>query len=109
MASHLGAFVAGDLEAVLADYAEDAVVLTQDGTHRGRGEIAGLFEGLLAEFSDPDATLFLDEQLVEGEYGYVVWHGETPAAEYEFATDTFVVRDGEIVAQTFAGKVTPRE
>jgi hypothetical protein len=27
---------------------------------------------------------------------------------YEMATDTFVVRDGKIVAQSFAGKITPK-
>ena len=26
----------------------------------------------------------------------------------EFATDTFVVRDGKIVVQTFAAKITPK-
>jgi hypothetical protein len=27
---------------------------------------------------------------------------------YEMATDTFVVRDGKIVAQSFTGKITPK-
>jgi hypothetical protein len=27
---------------------------------------------------------------------------------YELATDTFVVRDGKIVAQSFTGKITPK-
>jgi len=27
---------------------------------------------------------------------------------YEVGTDTFVVRDGKIVAQSFAGKMTPK-
>ena len=27
---------------------------------------------------------------------------------YELGTDTFVIRDGKIVAQSFAGKVTPK-
>jgi hypothetical protein len=28
---------------------------------------------------------------------------------YEMGTDTFVVRDGKIVAQSFTGKVTPED
>lgn len=106
--SHLQAFESGDLETVLDDYAEDAVVVSQLGTFRGREEIAGLFEQLLEEFSAPEASVALDDQVVEGEYGYVVWHGETPVHDYEFATDTVVVRDGSIVAQTFAAKLTPK-
>jgi hypothetical protein len=31
---------------------------------------------------------------------------ETTDNVYEIATDTFVVRDGKIVAQSFAGKIT---
>jgi hypothetical protein len=27
---------------------------------------------------------------------------------YEMATDTFVVQDGKIVAQSFTGKITPK-
>jgi hypothetical protein len=28
---------------------------------------------------------------------------------YEIGTDTFVVRDGKVVAQSFTGKVTPKD
>jgi hypothetical protein len=31
-----------------------------------------------------------------------------PPTTYEFGTDTFVVRDGKILVQTFAGKITPK-
>jgi len=37
-----------------------------------------------------------------------VWHAETPDNEYRFASDTFVVRDGEIVAQSLAADVSPK-
>ena len=45
---------------------------------------------------------------VEGEYAYIVWSGETPDNIYELGTDTFVVREGKIVAQSFASKITPK-
>ena len=32
------------------------------------------------------------------------WVAETPDTSYEFATDTFVVQNGKIVAQSFAAK-----
>jgi len=31
-----------------------------------------------------------------------------PDNVYELGTDTFVVRDGKIVAQSFTGKITPK-
>ncbi len=46
--------------------------------------------------------------MVEGDYGYILWMAETADSVYELATDTFVVRDGKIVVQSFAGKITPK-
>lgn len=106
---HLEAFGEQDLSGILDDYTDDSVLVTQMGTFRGLDEIRGLFEELFAEFSHPGATISMDERLVEGDIAYIVWHAETPDNEYEFATDTFVIRDGNIVAQTFAGKITPKD
>ena len=39
---------------------------------------------------------------------YIVWTAETADNSYEFATDTFVVRNGKIIAQSFAAKVKPK-
>ena len=50
----------------------------------------------------------LEEKTVEGEYAYIIWRAETPENTYEFATDTFVVRDGDIVAQTLGTVVSPK-
>ena len=46
--------------------------------------------------------------IFEGDYAYLIWSGETVDNNYEFATDTFVVRNGKIVMQSFAAKVTPK-
>jgi uncharacterized protein (TIGR02246 family) len=105
---HLEAFGAQDIENTMADYADDAVLITQDETHRGREEITALFEQLFTEFSKPDVTFSLEERAVEDEYAYIVWQAETPDNDYEFATDTFVIREGEIVAQTLAAVVTEK-
>ena len=45
---------------------------------------------------------------MEGEYAYILWTGETADNVYEMATDTFFVRNGKIVAQSFTGKITPK-
>ena len=52
--NHLKAFGALDVNALVADYAEDASIITQDGVHKGTDEVRAFFEGLIAEFSQPD-------------------------------------------------------
>jgi len=105
---HLDAFTAQDLDETLTDYTDDSVVITNMGTFRGLDEIEGLFADLFAEFSQDGSRIDLEQKTVEGEYGYIVWDGETPENDYEFCTDTFVVRDGTIHRQTFAGKIEPK-
>lgn len=105
---HLATFGDCDLEGIMEDYADDAVVITQSGTFRGHDEIRELFSGLFDEFSDSSVSFSLEEDVTVEEYAYIVWNAETPENEYEFATDTFVIRDGAIVAQTFGAKVSPK-
>lgn len=106
---HLDAFTEQDLEAVMEDYVEDSVVVTNMGTFRGLEEIEGLFENLFAEFSQEGSSITMDEQTVEGDFGYIIWHAETPDNVYEFATDTFHIPDDTIAFQTFAGKLSPKD
>jgi hypothetical protein len=47
-------------------------------------------------------------QFVDGDYGYILWDAQTAERTFELATDTFVVRDGNIVAQSFTSKALPR-
>lgn len=105
---HLDAFGSQDLDAVMEDYGEESIVVTNTGTSRGLDEIEELFEGLFADFSQPGSEITVEQQVVEDDLAYIVWHGETPDNDYEFATDTFIIRDGTIVQQTFAGDITPK-
>jgi len=106
--NHLQAFDQGDLNGVLSDYAPGAILFTRNGTLRNADAIRLLFETLIEEFSKPGATFEMKQFLVEGDYAYIVWTAETATNVYELATDTFVVRDGKIVAQSFAAKIRPK-
>ncbi len=83
-------------------------MFTSNGPLEGVDAIAPLFRALIAEFGKPGAVFSLKRQTVEGDYAYILWTADTADNVYEVATDTFVVRDGKIVAQSFTGKVTPR-
>jgi ketosteroid isomerase-like protein len=105
---HLKCFGERNLEGILSDYAPAAVLFTTDGPLRGVDAIRPLFQALIAEFGKAGAIFSMKQQFVEGDFAYILWTAETADNVYEMATDTFVVRDGKIVAQSFTGKITPK-
>ena len=106
--NHLTCFSQGDLNGILSDYAPNAILFTPDGPLGGVDAIRPLFENLLAEFAKPGASVEFKHQSIKGDYAYILWAAETADNRYELATDTFVVRDGQIVAQSFAAKILPK-
>jgi ketosteroid isomerase-like protein len=105
---HLACFDAGDLEGILADFAPGAVLFTPDGPLKGVDEIRPLFRAMLADFAKPGVVFNMKQQSVEGDYAYIFWTAETADNVYEVGSDTLVVRDGKIVAQSLAAKITPK-
>lgn len=105
---HIECFFDFDLEGILSDYAPSAVLFTPDGPLKGLDEIRPLFQAMFAEFRRPGMTFSMKQLSVEGDYSYALWTAETADNVYEVGTDTLVVRDGKIVAQSFAGKITPK-
>ena len=106
--NHLNAFGKGALASILSDYAPEAVMFTRDGLLKGAEAMRPLFEALIEEFGKPGARFTLERQSIQGDYAYIVWTAETADNVYEVATDTFVVRDGKIAAQSFTGKIVPK-
>lgn len=106
--NHLKCFGENDLVGVLADYSSDVVLFIPDGPLKGADAIKPFFQAILSEFGKPGASFSMRQRYVEGDYAYILWSAETADNSYEVATDTFVVRNGKIVAQSFAAKITPK-
>ena len=107
LAHHMTCFGNGDLAGVLSDYTSESRIFTQDGVLRGSEPIRGLFQRLLAEFGKPGASFEMIRQDVDGDAAYIVWKAETADNRFEMATDTFIVRNGKILIQTYAAKTSP--
>ena len=106
---HWQAFGAGDVEAIMADYSEDAVLIAPDGALKGHAAIRGMFVYVFANMFPPKSTsLSLDKQIVYEEIAYIVWSGSSEFYRAAFGTDTFVIRGGKIVAQTFAAQLNKK-
>jgi ketosteroid isomerase-like protein len=105
---HLKCFGENDLDGVLADYSSDAVLFVPGKPLKGADAIKPFFQAFFSEFAKPGASFSMQQQYVEGDYAYILWSAETADNSYEAPTDTFVVRNGKIVAQSFAAKITPK-
>ncbi len=106
---HLDCFASADLEGTMSDYAADAVMLTSVGIFRGEVAIREFYSSTYPEFRQPGTTFSLGRALFDDELAFVLWEAETAANRYEAGTDTFFVRGGKIVAQTFGVRITPKQ
>ena len=100
---HAAAAAKGDLDALVGDYAENAVVLQSGRTIQGKAAIRGLYEKMMppkkpAAAPAPGAparpAMKITRVWQEGDVGLVTWE-MGPV----HATEEFLVRGGKIEAQ----------
>src|ERR1017187_128145 len=97
-AHHAQSLGAGDLDAIVADYADDAFLITPAAVMRGRDGIRAVFTQLLSDV--PDAAWDLKTQIYEDDVLFLEWPADAAATRVEDGIDTFVFRDGLIRVQT---------
>ncbi|MEP7280024.1 MAG: nuclear transport factor 2 family protein [Bacteroidota bacterium] len=100
---HLGSFQDNDLEAVITDYTNESVLITQDEIYTGQDQIKHFFAGLMIHFPKHQSDFNLDKMIICNKLVYIVWHASTPSLEVSLGTDTFIINNGKISQQTFAG------
>ena len=90
---HQAALDAGDLDDLLSDYTEDSVFISNlSGPVKGLEGIRGIF----AATTGGMAGFELLGEHVDGDVAFIWWKAEN----LPVGTDTFVIRDGKIAAQT---------
>ena len=100
---HWVAFKANDLEGTMEDYTEESVLITPNATYSGLAEIRENFVNAFKAFPKDSSTLTLDKTVVNKDVGYIIWKAQAPTFNLSFGTDTFIIRDGKIIRQTYAG------
>ena len=88
----------GDASSVIADYREDSALLT-NGPIKGTKALDDFFGGFLSAMPEFVAGLRMVGQAVHGEIAYIVRESSKYAP---LDTNTFLIRDGKILTQTFA-------
>jgi hypothetical protein len=103
---HLHSFQDNDLEALMSDYTKESVLITQTADFTGPEEIRAFFVDLMTHFPKQKSSFELDKLVAYNGLVYIVWHATTPSLEVSLGTDTFIIKEGKIHQQTFAGKLT---
>jgi ketosteroid isomerase-like protein len=102
---HARALEVGNVDAILEDYAEDAVVITPQGTVRGKAAIREAFTGMLGLL--PDATFDMRTQIFEDDVLFLEWSASGPTGRVTDGIDTFVFRGDQIRVQTLRFTLEP--
>jgi hypothetical protein len=102
---HLQSFQDNDLDALMSDYTNESVLITENATYTGPEEIRAFFVDLMRHFPPLQSSFKLDKIAVNYGLVFIVWHAITPSLEVPLGTDTFILKSGKIVQQTFAGEL----
>ena len=101
---HWASIRAGDMDRILADYADAAVFIRPNTVARGRTEIRGVFDelgDLLAGFDLTQESVTVDGPLVLFE-----WSGRNPDGRTARGADTFYITDDRIRLQTLSYSIS---
>ncbi|MBI1259854.1 MAG: nuclear transport factor 2 family protein [Chloroflexi bacterium] len=96
---HLQSLTAKDLEATLNDYTDESILFTPSGVVTGLDALRGFFTQFVQVLTPEFMSNFkLERQDIRGEFAYITW---SSGAAVPFGLDSFQVRNGKIVWQTF--------
>ena len=98
LAAHFEAVASGDMERLLADYSEDATILTGQGVLEGHSGVEEFFT--LALRSLPGAQFAIIDTTYSSDAALVHWTAESGAGRINDGVDTFVFKDGDIHVHT---------
>jgi ketosteroid isomerase-like protein len=95
---HLSALGSGDFARLLADYADDAVLMTLDRSFTGKEGVAAFYQGVMEAF--PGLVITAGPYVVSGDHHLAAWSADSDVATVDAGIDTFMVHDGTIRLQT---------
>ncbi|QNF35417.1 nuclear transport factor 2 family protein [Adhaeribacter swui] len=100
---HWQAFIQNNMEEVMADYTEESVLITPDRTYKELEEIRENFKNAYQTFAQERTTFKLNKSVIVRDIGYILWQAKTPTLDLTYASDTFIIQNGKIISQTYAG------
>lgn len=104
-AHHVQALGAEDPDATALDYADDAVLITQDGVMRGKAAIRDFFTAVFQAL--PQAKWDVKPTFVDNIL-FLQWTADSRRASISDGVDTFLFKDGLIQVQTVRYTLVPK-
>ncbi len=101
----LKCFASGDIDGIMSDFADDAVVIGLDGEADNLADIRAMFTKIITEYIPKGSTISMKRALARGTVAYILWSAESASFTIPVGSDTFVMRDGKIIAQTAPGRL----
>jgi ketosteroid isomerase-like protein len=98
--AHLIALVSRNLDSIMDDYHDDAVLITPTDVLVGHEALRAFFGWVLENLFTADLKIDLKKQVSEGDLGYILWEAHSEKLNIPTATDTFVILNGKISRQT---------
>ena len=92
--AHMAHFMSGDLDLVLSDFADDAVIITKGGVFRGLDEIRTYFQRSMSQMTPEAMGSFADEGTIYVDT--LVFSNYSIGAYDRGATDVAIVEDGKL-------------
>lgn len=104
---HFDAWSRGDVAGLLADYADDAVIISAaGGALVGKNDIAAMFDNVFDSLFRPsDTKLDVTDQIVFHNYALVHWTATTSTIRTVGGFDAFTLRDGKIAVQCAGAQI----
>jgi len=95
---HMAAGNSRNLDEIMRDYADDAILIAPDGVNKGKQAILAAFQQLMTQ--EPASVIIPTRKVFEGNVGYIVWTMNAGQPNVVHGSDTFIIRDGKIAVQT---------
>lgn len=103
---HLEAVSKGEIDGLMSDFTDTSTLITPSITVEGLAQIKRFYAAILGEMKTKKYELLKME--VKSEVAYLTWQGHGNNLSVPMATDTFVVKGGKILCQTFTPYSLPK-
>ncbi len=104
---HLSAFLEADLNEIMKDFTEESELLTPDGALKGLNSISSFF-GEVFKIMPKGSAFEMKQMIVRDGIAYLTWTCDSSFVSVPLGTDSFIIKNDNILYQTLAAHIIPK-